>query len=139
MSFYIDPRYIESEILSQHDKNVALQFASEINEELVSVIAKFHVSSGPFNSVYMSSSTRNSMSPSDWWMLFDVSDEIKQQIRAILNCSPSTANLERVFSSFKWVQSKERNRLGIEKAAKLVFILKTLNMDVNSELYDDDQ
>ena len=39
----------------------------------------------------------------------------------------SSAGVERVFSSFGFVHSKVRNRLGIEKAGKLVFMYKLLN------------
>ena len=36
----------------------------------------------------------------------------------------SSASIERVFSTFGLVHSKLRNRLGIEKAAKLVFCFR---------------
>ena len=39
----------------------------------------------------------------------------------------STAGLERIFSVFGFVQTKTRNRLGVDKAAKLVTIFKALN------------
>ena len=39
----------------------------------------------------------------------------------------SSAGVERVFSSFGFVHSKVRNRLGIEKGGKLVFMYKLLN------------
>ena len=43
----------------------------------------------------------------------------------------SSASIERVFSSFGLVHSKLRNRLGVEKAGKLVFLHKILNRDVD--------
>jgi len=43
----------------------------------------------------------------------------------------SSASIERVFSSFGLFHSKLRNRLGVEKAGKLVFIHKILNRDVD--------
>ena len=40
----------------------------------------------------------------------------------------SSASVERVFSTyFGFVHSKVRNRLGVEKAGKLVFLHKLLN------------
>ena len=38
----------------------------------------------------------------------------------------SSASVERVFSTFGFVHSKVRNRLGIENAGKLVFLHKLL-------------
>ena len=48
---------------------------------------------------------------------------------------------ERGFSKFGLVDSKLRNRLGTEKAAKLVFLFKTMNahkMDVFDDTNDQD-
>lgn len=41
--------------------------------------------------------------------------------------SASSAGIERLFSAFDLVHTKLRNRLGVEKTAKLVAILKALN------------
>ena len=46
--------------------------------------------------------------------------------------------LERIFSRFGLVHSKIRNKLGVEKAAKLVFLYKVLNKDIEMEDDDDD-
>ncbi|KAF0714582.1 Dimer Tnp hAT domain-containing protein [Aphis craccivora] len=39
----------------------------------------------------------------------------------------SSAGIERLFSSFGFIHSKSRNRLGVEKCSKLVTIFKHLN------------
>lgn len=39
----------------------------------------------------------------------------------------SSASIERIFSKFGLVHSKLRNRLGVEKAGKLVIIFRVLN------------
>ena len=44
------------------------------------------------------------------------------------SCPASSASLERWFSTFGFVWSKTRNRLGADKAMKLVKIYKTLAM-----------
>lgn len=46
----------------------------------------------------------------------------------------SSAGIERLFSTFGLVHSKLRNRLGTEKASKLVSIIRTLNSN-NSVFY----
>ena len=88
---------------------------------------KFRAKKEPFIESYYSEDARSALSPSAWWKLFDIPEPILKVVLAILSCAPSTADLERVFSAFQWVHSKERNRMGTAKAAKLVFILKTLN------------
>ena len=48
-------------------------------------------------------------------------------LRQLLGAVASSAGVERVFSSFGLVHSKIRNRLGVTKAGKLVFIYKVVN------------
>ena len=45
---------------------------------------------------------------------------------ALQSAVASSAALERVFSSFGLVLTKLRNKLGLQKAAKLVFIYRIL-------------
>ena len=130
LSYCLDPRFAEesSTKLSRDLAAKAVNYAATVSDKLVPVIAKFRVRSPPFDSPYMSEATRKSMMPADWWKLLDVEKDVLETIQCILSCSPSTADLERIFSTYSWVHSKERNRLGVEKSAKLVFVLKTLNM-----------
>ena len=52
---------------------------------------------------------------------------VLKEVITILIPKASTADTERIFSSFGLVQSKLHNKLGMEKAAKLVFLFKMLN------------
>ena len=45
----------------------------------------------------------------------------------MLTAVASSSGVERIFSTFGLVQSKLRNNLGNEKAAKLVFLFKEYN------------
>lgn len=51
-------------------------------------------------------------------------DEISKLTTAVA----TTAVIERIFSKFGLTQTKLRKKLGIEKAAKLVFINQQLNL-----------
>jgi hypothetical protein len=56
----------------------------------------------------------------------------------LLEMPSSSAAIERIFSNFGMIQSKLRNRLGLVKAGKLVFLLQNVkgeisNRFVNSE------
>ena len=59
-----------------------------------------------------------------WWMCVErsgaVSKELSSIARKLMSLPASSAAIERVFSNFGIIQTKLRNRLGVEKAAKLV-------------------
>ena len=57
-----------------------------------------------------------------------VKTEILSLINTLMNAIASSASIERVFCTFGLVHSKIRNRLGVEKASKLVFLHRVLTM-----------
>ena len=54
-------------------------------------------------------------------------------IKCLLCSVASSSDVERAFSTFDLVQSKLRNRLGVAKAGKLVFIYRVLNVNIASD------
>ena len=78
--------------------------------------------------------TENSIkdnTPSDWWKLVGIRNqkfsgekklpnEFFVFISKLYNCPASSGSIERIFSTFGFVWSKTRNRLGSDKAQKLV-------------------
>ena len=60
-----------------------------------------------------------------------VKTEILSLINTLMNAIASSASIERVFSTFGLVHSKIRNRLGVEKASKLVFLHRVSTMEDN--------
>ena len=61
-------------------------------------------------------------------------------VNQLLTATVSSAGVKRVFSSFSLVHSNLRNRLGVEKAGKLVFLFKVMNKklaDGEEKLYSD--
>ena len=67
--------------------------------------------------------------PVDWWksQADRLHADTSKVVMQLLTTTASSAGVERVFSSFGLVHSNLRNRLGIEKAGKLVFMFKLLN------------
>ena len=53
----------------------------------------------------------------------------------VFSSPASSASVERVFSSFGLVHTKLRNRLGVERAAKLVFCYRMLRGNMNVDEY----
>ena len=67
----------------------------------------------------------NKTKPTTWWASVDrsstVNNDLCQVAVKLLKMPSSSASIERVFSNFGLIQTKLRNRLGLQKAAKLVF------------------
>ena len=126
LAFLLDPRYLNTNVLDAAEQESALQKAFELHPDLVAVIAQFRAKASPFIKSYYE--VAQQINPHDWWSLAaDIPQSVKDIIIGLLSCSPSTASLERLFSSYGWIHSEIRNRLGNEKAAKLLFIFKVLN------------
>ena len=58
-------------------------------------------------------------------------------MRDIFSCPPSSAGLERLFSSFGLVHDKLRNRLGNERVAKLVKVYCNIRDKKNEKAIDE--
>ncbi|CAH1106712.1 unnamed protein product [Psylliodes chrysocephalus] len=97
---------------------------------------------------FMLASAFQSTPPMTWWkaLTLDLDDKkdfvfdwtnlqptFLEMCSKLLTAVASSAGLERIFSTFGLVQSKLRNRLGTDKAAKLTFIFKFLNQDCSKK------
>ena len=89
---------------------------------LASVI-EFRAKAALFKLYMFTDELVNSVSSLTWWQ--SQSDNLNLDI--MLSRVASSAAVERVFSSFGFVQSKVRNRLDTEKVGKLMFMYKLLN------------
>lgn len=67
----------------------------------------------------------------EWWILtFSLTqiDPVAQSsIKRLMTGVVSSGGVERIFSSFRLVHSDLHNRLEVEKALKLTFVMKILN------------
>jgi hypothetical protein len=57
-----------------------------------------------------------------------------QNNQLLLEMPSSSAAIERIFSNFGMIQSKLRNRLGLVKAGKLVFLLQNVKGEISNRL-----
>ena len=68
--------------------------------------------------------------PAVWWMALErgevVAKDLCELAKNLLVMPASSGGIERVFSNFSLIQTKLRNRLGVQKAAKLVFCYRML-------------
>jgi len=80
---------------------------------------------------------KTTFSASKWWQIIEkkaeksrsIPAEFCQLMRGLHSAPASSASLERIFSTFGHVWSKQRNRLGPDKAEKLVKAYHYLRCD----------
>ena len=98
----------------------------------------FKAKGGVFSKSYLfNKTTVKDVTPINWWRNIDprhqvISKEDMDLICALQTAVGSSASVERVFSCFGMVHSKLRNRLGVVKASKLVFLYKMFNMSLKN-------
>lgn len=76
-----------------------------------------------------------SFSPRKWWMIAEKKipheknppPNMFKLFSDLLSCPASSASIERLFSTFGLVWSKLRNKLGVDKAHKLVKVYRFLH------------
>ncbi|KYM98418.1 hypothetical protein ALC62_10871, partial [Cyphomyrmex costatus] len=120
--------------LNQDQVEEALEYASSRYPEAMPFIIQYQAKSSPFREYLFSTENIENVSPISWWhslqnsmnnVMFDLSMQVHTAVA-------SSADIEKLFSTFGFIHSKVRNRLGIEKASKLVTIIKSLKSK-NSE------
>lgn len=117
--------------LTEEEKQKALDCTQTEFPSLLPVLLRFYGKLSPYNGAIMQDSVISNMSDIEWWIstfsIIHIDPVAQDIIKQLMTAVASSAGLERIFSSFGLVHSDLRNRLGVEKAAKLTFLMKTLN------------
>lgn len=122
------------EHLSEAQKQLAYELLSSVNPDFVPIAMAFVTRSSPFLEYLFGKQFRNCL-PLVWWksVNFLEYEPLKQEwlklCEKLFTAVATSANLERIFSTFGLVHSKLRNRLGVEKASKLTFLFKYFNQE----------
>ena len=133
LAYLLDPhsqKDVESKPKEEECK--AMSLTEEEYPELLPIMLKMKAKTYPFNKVYLfESSVISHLIPCSWWRALKgkVDDSVIEDICGLLNKVASSASVERIFLAFGLVHSKLRNRLGVEKAGKLVFLHIVLNKE----------
>ena len=115
-------------MLSQDEKNSIMKWVSETHPNIVPILMKMNAYASPFEEYKLAQNVLGSRSSLEWWNSLDlVEDSVLSVIHRLLTAVASSSGVERIFSTFGLVQSKLRNKLGTDKAAKLVFLFKEYN------------
>lgn len=114
--------------LTDDEVETALEYCSERYPDSMATVINYQAKAECFGQFRFADSLISKVSPITWWKSIPGIDPVVIDLVTTLHTSySSTASLERVFSTFGLVHSKLRNRLGIEKAGKLVFLYRVLN------------
>ena len=113
--------------LPSDQKDKAMDYIEEIDDRLPGMLAAFEMEDITiFPPQAFKASIRNVLEPVKYWKYVSNNTQLEPlkvfcdlAVR-VLSCPPSSAGLERAFSSFGLVHSKLRNRLGNERVMKLV-------------------
>lgn len=124
----VHPKY-RGKSLTDAQYETAMDWATAEHENIIPDLINFKAEAGPFPKFLFKDNVVQTVKPVDWWMSHTdrLHADTSKVVLQLLTATASSAGVERVFSSFGLVHSNLRNRLGIEKAGKLVFLFKLLN------------
>ncbi|CAL1672891.1 unnamed protein product [Lasius platythorax] len=106
-----------------------MEYVNSYHPAAMPDVMSYRAKTSPFKNYPFSEESIKNVKPITWWLALKINvntvtfDLVTQLHTAIA----SSASIERLFSAFGLVHTKLRNRLGVEKASKLVTILKALN------------
>ena len=120
----IDPRFFGSNLTAEEE--LAMQYCRKELIEYLPNILNMKNKQKPFKLYLFDDQVIKNISPLTWWNSQNIT-EMKPLYNAFLTAVSSSAGVERVFSAFGIIHTKLRNRLGVEKAAKLVLLYKYYN------------
>lgn len=140
----LDHRFLGRNLNNEQKKQAYDFITEEVDENFAPFIMALTAKAHPFPKFMFGESFKNTC-PLLWWTSVTLEDEERwpqkekfiKFCEQLLTATASTAALERCFSTFGLVQSKLRNRLGNEKAAKLVFMFKYYNQEKKSKKKQD--
>jgi len=128
-AYMFHPKYMGQQLSLEQAETAKKWLATKSDTYLLAAIA-FQAKAAPFPESFFQPAARMS-DPVTWWKAVnskctDLPGGFVELMVTLLSATASSAALERVFSSFGLVMTKLRNRLGLAKAQKLVFIYRML-------------
>ena len=138
----LHPMYRGKKLDSDHT-NSAQEILLEIDVDSVPELLNFMLDSLPIPKTLVHESVISKTKPKVWWSSIERSNSVNKTLcqlaMKLLSMPSSSASLERVFSTFGVIQTKLRNRLGQQKAAKLVFCYRFLRGKENIDWWNSDK
>jgi len=115
--------------LSEEQLGEAMEYVNSYHPAAMPDIISYRAKTSPFKNYLFSEESIKNVKSITWWLALKnniniVTFDLVTQLHTAI---ASSAGIERLFSAFGLVHTKLRNKLGTEKASKLVTILKALN------------
>ena len=127
-AYLLHPKY-QGQFLSGAQIEEAKIWLKEKNPEFLNTVISFEAQDSPFPASYFDPGATEAP-PLSWWKSIDkrcaLPSGFMQLMKQLHTAVASSSSIERVFSSYGLIQTKLRNRLGNDKASKLVFCHRLL-------------
>lgn len=128
-AYLFHPKYMGQQ-LSQTQVEQAKAWLISKSEDYLPAAIAFQAEAPPFPATFFTPAARI-MNPVTWWKAVgaqcrDLPEGFTELIITLQSSVASSSSLERIFSTFGLVMTKLRNKLGLEKAQKLVFVYRML-------------
>ena len=125
LAYMTHPVY-KGELLNDEQREAARTWLLEVQSSFLTFLIAFEAESTPYPGSFF---LVQDVTASVWWKGLKKTsipqDFIQLMVR--LHSSPcSSASIERIFSNFGLIHSKLRNKLGVQKASKLVLCYRML-------------
>ena len=124
-AYMLHPAY-QGKRLTTDQREVANNWLLQKNPEYLGTAIAFQSQDAPFPPSYFKATN---LPPMTWWKALSfiaLPTGFLDLMLQLHSASASSASIERIFSSFGLIHNKVRNRLGVEKATKLVFCYRML-------------
>ena len=133
-AYILDPNY-NGEGLSEEEDTIGMEFLDSSCPHAMKDVLTYRARSYPFLEYMFKKDLLLKTHVSVWWKSLGnkVDPGMLDITSQLFSATASSAGIERLFSTFGLVHSKLRNKLGTEKAAKLVAIMRALNQNSSLE------
>lgn len=124
----LHPKFMGNNLRSEQISE-ALSFIEAYHKEAMPFVVKYRAKTEPFHKSLFESHVVDHVGPLEWWLSLksQINGQTIDLVTQLHTAVASSAGIERLFSTFGFIHSDVRNKLGNEKAAKLVTVFKYLN------------
>ena len=126
----LDHRYVGQNLDSQENAK-ALAYLKEINESIIPEVMKYISKVPPYSQHYFEGTFKDA-DPVSWWtsgLRLGFDKTLSDIAVSLVSCTSSSGGIERCFSTLGATYGKLRTSMGVEKAGKLAFLYRQLNLD----------
>ena len=126
LAFMTDPKHRNDDKINSEQKEMAREWLMSVMPDSLSLLLEYDAEAEPFPKSFFKTTD---VKAKVWWKALyntKICPEFIHLMVKLHSIPCSSASIERIFSNFSYIHSKLRNRLGVQKAAKLVFCYRML-------------